>query len=132
MARAFCDSEVTVTLQTQPRSSSASDDPTGYRPFPRTARDDGSELRLARWATAYQFLGWTLVSLGVVAILFFLKAAVNPLTDTAGASVLTLVLLMFGGGASCFFFSALLHGAADVVRLLKRTNNLPYSGEIAL
>jgi drug/metabolite transporter (DMT)-like permease len=115
-----------------PPPASHVDDPTGYRPFPRTARDEGSEVRLARWATAYQVIGWFLIGLGVLALLLVFKTVTNPLADEVGASLFTLIMIMFIGGASSLFFSALLHGAADVVRLLKRSSNLPYSGEIQL
>src|SRR5258708_7292378 len=101
----------------------ADDDPTAYKPFPRTARDEGSEIRLARWASFYLVAGCLMCAFAVKAILDqqpSLFALMSP------------GLIAIVGGASSLFFSALLHGAADVIRLLKRANNLPYSGEIAL
>jgi len=105
------------------------DDPTGYKPFPRTARDEGSEIRLARWALFYQIIGWFLVVAGCL----MCALAVKAIFDKSALIVLMSPgLIAIVGGASSLFFSALLHGAADVIRLLKRANNLPYSGDIAL
>lgn len=68
----------------------------------------------------------------MISILLFLKNFGNVLGDPTDALFTTLFVVGLGGGLSSLFVSALLHGAADVVRLLKRTNNLSYSGEISL
>jgi len=135
-----------MTTLKPPAHGTVEDDPTGYRPFPRKARDEGSEYRLARWATAYQVVGWVLFAPGAILSLLGLwnwfrftntnsfqeLAALTQSSAIAWAWQLGFGFAFLGMGGSALFFGALLAGATDVIRLLKRSNNLPYSGEIAL
>ena len=72
------------------------------------------------------------IGIAGISIILMLKNFGNVLGNPTDAVLMSLFLVCLGGGLSSLFFSALLHGAADVVRLLKRSNNLPYSGDILL
>ena len=116
--------------KTRGQSEPVPDDPSGYRPHPRNPRGAGSEVSLAAWAGGYRVTGFLLLGIGVgLAVLGMLGASV---ADISSEYVLGIGISALVAGASSLFFAALLHGAADIVRLLKRGLNLPYSGEIEL
>lgn len=101
---------------------------TGYNPYPARPLGFGSEIGLSQWASGYRVVGWATVGIGVMAIFFAVPNLEKP---WAMAAILGGIGLATVGSAN-LFFAALLDGAADVIRLLKRSNDLPYGGELRL
>lgn len=81
----------------------------------------GSEVSLDRWRIFFL----------VVGVVDAIGAVISGLAWFAGdEAAMVLFVITFAGALSSFFFAALLRGAGDVVRLLKRSNGLPYGGEL--
>ena len=109
-------------------STSAAAPASSAVPSPRrtTARESpgtgaSSEASLDFWGTIFRALAWLNLLLVIVGF--------GAIVAQESFGVM-LVILAIASAMWCFFFTALLRGAADVVRLLKKSNGLRYEGNL--
>lgn len=89
------------------------------------SNDDGSAIKIDFWAGVYGVVAWIDVGIAGVALLVWLGSDSG---ESASATAAFVMLVGIAGALSCFFSRTLLRGGADVIRLLKKQNGVPFGG----
>jgi hypothetical protein len=90
-----------------------------------TAGGGSSEASLSRWAGFFRVFAWLmLVPIGISTLLVF--AAAGPQRGVA----LILLVSSIGSMLGSFVSAAILRGMANIIRLQKMSNRVPFEGEL--
>jgi hypothetical protein len=94
-------------------------------PYETQSSSTSSEASLSRWSGFLVVLAWVLLLPTAVALVLVFRGsgAERQIGIVAG---LTSLASSFG----CFISAALLRGMANIIRLLKMSNRVPFDGEL--
>jgi len=106
-------------------------DSASYEPVPPTPGGKGSEVSLAGFASSMKALGVLMILLPILGIVL-VALNTGKYEDASLSWFMPTIAVLVPLGVGFLATASLMRAGADVIRLLKRTNNLPYSGDIAL